>query len=177
MKIKLIISSLLVSSVFMSAVHAADGAIKFTGKITASACKVDSGSMDQPVNMGTVSSNSFNGMGSTSSPTRFSIKLTDCPKEYKNAYVKFDGQTDRTNNWYLALQNNGSEIAAQGVALAIYELNDSSHPLAITQRSMAYPLIENQSNVLSFVAKYIATGDKVTAGSGNSLANFTITYN
>ncbi|MDC9593016.1 fimbrial protein [Xenorhabdus sp. IM139775] len=177
MKTKLIISSLFVSSVLMSAAHAADGQIKFTGKITATACKIDSNSANQTVNMGTISSSSFNGANSTSAPTRFSIKLTDCPEEYNQAQVKFDGQTDRANSRFLALASNKEGRAAQGVALALYE-DDSNTMINIAENSQYQKLIKGQkTNTLNFVAKYIATSNTVTPGAGDSVANFTITYN
>ncbi|OTA19952.1 StgA [Xenorhabdus beddingii] len=174
MKTKLIISSLFVSSVLMSAAHAADGQIKFTGKITATACKIDSNSTDQTVNMGTISSSTFTNAGSTSSPTRFSIKLTDCPKEYKTAQVKFDGQTDKGNRDYLAL--SGAENSAKGVAIALYEDN-SNDIIPITQSSREQALTAQKINELKFVAKYIATASQVSPGAGDAVANFTITYN
>ncbi|MCE1736522.1 fimbrial protein, partial [Enterobacter hormaechei] len=170
------ISSLFISSVLMSTAHAADGQVKFTGKITATACKVDSNSANQTVNMGTISSSSFNGANSTSAATRFSINLTDCPTEYNQAQVKFDGQTDKTNSRFLALTNSKGN-AAQGVALALYE-DDSSTAINIAENSQSQKLVAGQKvNTLDFIAKYIATSNKVVPGSGDAVANFTITYN
>ncbi|MBC8953102.1 fimbrial protein [Xenorhabdus sp. PB62.4] len=176
MKTKLIISSLFVSSVFMSAAHAADGQIRFTGKITATACKVDSNSLNQTVNMGTISSSSFDKVGSTSAPTRFSIKLTDCPKEVGGALVKFDGQTPVNNPGLLALSNARGENSATGVAIALYE-NDSNTLIPLAENSRTQPFSGKKSEQLNFVAKYIATNQVVTPGSGDAVANFTIVYN
>ncbi|MDX7988020.1 fimbrial protein [Xenorhabdus sp. 12] len=176
MKTKLIISSLFVSSVLMSTAHAADGQVKFTGKVTASACKVDSGSLDQTVNLGTISASSFNGIHSTSAPTRFSIKLTDCPTEYKEAQVKFDGQTDRSNSRLLALTSKTGAAVARGVAIALYEDNGSSL-INMAESSRPQSLSGQKTDELSFVAKYIATTTKVEPGAGDAVANFTITYN
>ncbi|WP_338882267.1 MULTISPECIES: fimbrial protein [Xenorhabdus] len=176
MKAKLIISSLFVSSVLMSAAHAADGQIKFTGKITATACKVDSNSANQTVNMGTISSNSFSGAYSTSAPTRFSIKLTDCPQNYQHAQVKFDGQSDRASSRFLALTGNGGENPAQGVAIALYE-DDSNTMINLAENSRPQYFSQRKTEELRFVAKYIATAKTVTPGAGDAVANFTIIYN
>ncbi|MDC9588911.1 fimbrial protein [Xenorhabdus sp. XENO-10] len=176
MKTKLLISSLFVSSVFMSTAHAADGQIKFTGKITDIACKIDSSSANQTVNMGTISSNAFNGTYSTSAPTRFSIKLSDCPANVKHAQVKFDGQTDRASSYLLALNNSNGESVAQGVAIALYE-NDGNTRINMAENSRPQRLSGQKVDEMNFVAKYIATADKVTPGSGDAVANFTITYN
>lgn len=176
MKAKLIISSLFVSSVLMSAAHAADGQIKFTGKITATACKVDSNSANQTVNMGTISSNSFSGAYSTSAPTRFSIKLTDCPENYQHAQVKFDGQSDRASSRFLALTGNGGDTPAQGVAIALYE-DDSNTMINLAENSRPQYFSQRKTEELRFVAKYIATAKTVIPGAGDAVANFTIVYN
>ncbi|MCE1741583.1 fimbrial protein, partial [Enterobacter hormaechei] len=93
---------------------------------------------------------------STSAATRFSINLTDCPTEYNQAQVKFDGQTDKTNSRFLALTNSKGN-AAQGVALALYE-DDSSTAINIAENSQSQKLVAGQKvNPLDFIAKYIAT--------------------
>ncbi|MBI6547328.1 fimbrial protein [Xenorhabdus lircayensis] len=176
MKTKLIISSLFVSSVFMSAAYAADGKIKFTGKITATTCKIDSNSANQTVNMGTISSSSFNGVNTVSAPTRFSIKLSECPTSIGRAQVKFDGQTDTTNRHLLALSKGGKESAASGVAIALYE-DDGNTLINMIENSRTRDLIAQKSNTLNFIAKYIATAEAVTPGAGDAVANFTIIYN
>ncbi|PHM60207.1 fimbrial protein [Xenorhabdus ishibashii] len=176
MKTKLIISTLFVSSVFMSATHANDGKIKFTGKITATACKIDSNSANQTVNMGTINSSSLNGLNSTSAAISFSIKLTDCPKDYKQAQVRFDGQPDKNNSGLLALNGNGGEDAAKGVAIALYE-DDSHTPIDLAKNSRPQYFSQRKAEELKFIAKYMATADSVTPGAGDAVANFTIIYN
>ncbi|CDG21419.1 putative Fimbrial protein precursor [Xenorhabdus poinarii G6] len=172
MKTTLLISSLFVSSVFMSAAHAIDGQIKFTGKITDSACKVDPSSANQTVNMGTIAANSFDGPSSTSSPSRFSIKLSECPKSNKSVQVKFDGQTDASRK-YLALEGGN---AAKGVAIALYE-DDNNTPIPMFKSSRSQDLSDSKTQELHFIAKYIATSSPVTPGLGDAVTNFTITYN
>ncbi len=175
MKTTLLISSLFVSSVFMSAAHAIDGQIKFTGKITDSACKVDPSSANQTVNMGTIGANSFNGLSSTSSPSHFSIKLSECPASNKHVQVKFDGQTDASRK-YLALDNKMGGNAATGVAIALYE-DDNNTPIPMFESSRSQDLSGGKTKELHFIAKYIATNPVVTPGSGDAVTNFTITYN
>ncbi|MDE9457053.1 fimbrial protein [Xenorhabdus bovienii] len=177
MKTNLIISSLFVSSVFVSAAYAADGQIKFTGDITATACKIDPSSANQTVNMGTISSSSFNGVNSASAATRFSIILTDCPTEANYAHVKFDGNPDSRNNNLLALNNDDpKKKAADGVALGLYEA-DSATLISLAQPSRPQKLTNKSKQELNFIAKYIATNSTVNPGSGDAVANFTIVYN
>ncbi|MCC8381304.1 MULTISPECIES: fimbrial protein [unclassified Xenorhabdus] len=173
MKTKLIISSLFISSVFMPLAHAEDGQIQFKGVITADACKIDSNSQNQTVNMGTVSTQALSDVNRTAAATRFSIKLVDCPKTITHAKVKFDGPTNEVNKNLLALSN--VEGAANGVAIGIYE-DDNNTPIPIATSSKLKEFKGN-STELDFVAKYVATKSKVTPGIGNAVASFTIDYN
>ncbi|WP_434524959.1 fimbrial protein [Photorhabdus asymbiotica] len=176
MKAKLIISSLLASSVFISVANAADGKINFTGNIIATACKIDTNSANQNVNMGTISSSAFNGVDSTAAATPFSIKLSDCPPEYSNAQVKFDGQTDGKNSNLLALSNDKGQAVADGVAIGIYE-EDSSTLIPLIKASKFQAFTDQKTAELKFIAKYIATAQTISPGSGDAVANFTIVYN
>ncbi|EJL89943.1 fimbrial protein [Pantoea sp. GM01] len=152
---------------------AADGTINFTGTITDNACTVDTGSANQTVNLGTVSTKTFTGAGVTASPTRFTINLTSCPATVTSASVRFDGATSSANNQILAL-NSGQ--TATNVGVALYE-QDSSTLIPIASKSVDRPITATGPNVLTFIAKYYATATPVAAGSANSTANFTIAYN
>ncbi|WP_315708244.1 fimbrial protein [Brenneria uluponensis] len=149
---------------------AADGTINFNGSITDTACTVDTSSANQTVEMGTVSSSAFNGAGSTASPTRFTISLTACPDT--TAKVRFDGPTALGNSSILRL-NDGQTAA--GVGVAIYE-DDSSTLIPVSTASAAKTLSPTGTNELAYIAKYMATGDTVTAGGANATASFTIAY-
>ncbi|MBS1206122.1 MAG: fimbrial protein [Proteobacteria bacterium] len=149
---------------------AADGTINFNGNITDTACTIDASSANQTVTMGTVSKTSFQGAGSTAAPTRFTISLTACPDT--TAKVRFDGPTAPGNASILRL-NTGE--TAEGVGVAIYE-DDSSTLIPVSTASAAKTLSNAGENVLAYVAKYMATGDSVIAGSANATASFTITY-
>lgn len=152
---------------------AADGTINFTGTITDSACKIDTTSSTQTVNLGTVSSTAFGSVGATASPTKFSIVLSSCPASAKTASVKFDGASDMANSDLLAL---GSGSTASGVGIGIYE-SDSTTRIPLATASTAYNLSATETNTLNFIAKYVATAVTVKAGTANSVSDFTIMYN
>ncbi|ETS30884.1 MULTISPECIES: fimbrial protein [Photorhabdus] len=176
MNTKLIISSLLVSSVFISVANAADGKINFTGNIIANACKIDTDSANQNVNMGTISSNAFSGVDSAAAATPFSIKMSDCPPEYTHAQVKFDGQIDNKNSNLLALSNDKGQAVANGVAIGIYE-EDNSTLIPLAKASKLQAFTDQKTAELKFIAKYIATAQTISPGSGDAVANFTVVYN
>ena|SRR5688572_33092806 len=76
-------------------VQAADGTINFIGQIVATTCDVNGGSTASiNVDLGTVAATSFTAAGDTSSPTAFTISLTNCPTTFTAAAVKFDGTAD-----------------------------------------------------------------------------------
>ncbi|MCC8373956.1 MULTISPECIES: fimbrial protein [Photorhabdus] len=176
MKAKLIISSLLVSSVLIPVANAADGKINFTGNIISNACKIDTDSANQNVNMGTISSTAFSGVDSTAAATPFSIKMSDCPPEHTHAQVKFDGQIDSKNNNLLALSNDKGQEVAGGVAVGIYE-EDNSTLIPLAQASKLQAFTDQKTAELKFIAKYVATAQAISPGSGDAVANFTIVYN
>ena len=81
-----------------------EGQINFTGEIIDSACQVVNG-LSNPLNvqLGKVSKTVFTGAGSTSTSTKFDIKLTNCPETVTSAAINFGGTPDADNNAALAL--------------------------------------------------------------------------
>ncbi|KFK92345.1 MULTISPECIES: fimbrial protein [unclassified Serratia (in: enterobacteria)] len=152
--------------------NAADGVINFTGNVTDTACTVDSASANQTVDLGTVSTSAFSGAGSTASPTRFTISLTTCPVAANSAKVRFDGKTAAGNSAIIGL-NSGQ--TAGNIGVAIYEDN-SSTLIPVGSPSAAKTLTSTGVNEMTYIAKYMATGTSVSAGSANATATFTITY-
>lgn len=174
MKKTLIAASLLVLPFSSFVAHAADGSVNFTGNITDAACTVDTNSASQTVTLGNVSSSAFSAVGSTAAPTKFSINLTNCPETVTSASVKFDGRVNSTNNDLLSVNTDST---ATGVGVAIYE-SDSATQIPLLTSSVAQAIDSTAAtNTLSFVAKYMATAAKVTAGSANAVTDFTIIYN
>lgn len=153
---------------------AADGTINFTGTITDATCKVTPGSANQTVALGTVSSSSFTSAGSQSSPTKFSIVLTQCPASAASARIKFDGPADATNSNLVAL-TSGTGVAT-GVGVGIYESNGTTQ-IPVATASASKTLSTSSDTTFSFIAKYVSTTATVTAGTANAVSNFTVTYN
>ncbi|WP_092507401.1 fimbrial protein [Xenorhabdus mauleonii] len=176
MKSKLLISSLFVSSLFATTANAANGIVRFEGEVIQNACKVHSDSADQTVKMGVVSSSSFKNVGDTAAPTKFEIKLLDCPSEMKENHVtiKFDGPSDNQNRDLLALTKENN--AATGVAIGIYEA-DTQANISLASPSNNNSLVKGGEQSLKFVAKYVATQKQVGPGAANAVTNFTVAYN
>lgn len=167
---KLMLITLLAGSAFASVAQAADGTINFTGKIIDTACVVSPASKSVNVSFGEVSKDAFNGVGSSTAPTQFSIVLTNCPVAVTSAVVLFDGPVDQTNRKLLKVS------AATGVGIGIFE-EDTSTLIPIATRSASRALTPGADTTFNFVAKYVATVAAVTIGEANATTEFTVSYN
>lgn len=155
--------------------QAADGTINFTGSILDSGCTVDTGSASQTVDLGRLAKSSFTGAGSTAGSARFDIVVSECPDTVQSAAVTFDGSADPTNPSLLAL-TTGADTAS-GVGVALYEVNGSTLiPMHTASRYLTLDTSTGTSNTLSFVAKYMATAEAVSAGQADASTSFTIVY-
>lgn len=158
--------------------HAAtegEGQISFTGEITDSACQVVNG-LSSPLNvqLGKIAKTVFTGAGSTSTSTKFDIKLKDCPETVTSAAINFGGTPDTNNNATLALTPDVD--VATGVAIQLVDSTDQ--PVSLYSPSRQYPLVSGTTvNSLEFGARYIQTQAAVTAGPANSVSTFTVIYN
>ena len=132
-----------------------EGQINFTGEIIDSACQVVNG-LSNPLNvqLGKVSKTVFTGAGSTSTLTKFDIKLTNCPETVTSAAINFGGTPDADNNATLALTPDTD--AATGVAIQL--MDASGQPVTLYTPSKQYPLASGTAvNDLEFGARYIQT--------------------
>ncbi|HID9876333.1 fimbrial protein [Serratia ureilytica] len=175
MKSKIIALSVILSACSISPLAlAADGTVNFTGEIIDAACTVTNDPTNPlTVNLGKVARTAFPSAGATAAPTKFTIKLTNCPATVSSAQITFDGKADNGNNEVLALTAETGVATGVGVQLT----DDDSTVVPLYTASKAYPLVANQENDLNFIARYISTADSVTAGPANSTTDFTITYN
>lgn len=174
MKKTLLAMTLMAASAISSSAFAADGAVNFVGNITDTACKIDAGSLNQNVPMGTVSKTAFSGAGSVAAAHKFTLTLTDCPSTVTDATVRFDGTQIPGDNSILQLTDAANSSTAQGVGIQISD--NQSKVVPLYEDSSAYTLVATAPNKLDFTARYIATSATVTAGKANAVTQFTIVY-
>lgn len=153
---------------------AADGTINFTGNVTDQTYTVVAGSANQTIPMGNISAKAFKSAGDTALPTKFSIALTSCPETVTKASVKFDGTYAQGNSTLLSL--NSESGVATGLGVALYEA-DGTTQIPMASFSNAQSVQKDINNVFTYVAKYMATSDKVTVGPANATTQFSISYN
>lgn len=152
------------------------GTVNFEGSIVNAPCVVEVGSDNSVVTMGQHRMSNFKATGDTSNPVGFDIKLSDCAVDtYSNASITFSGNTLGGNDNVLALNSaSGVDAAAEGIGLQI--LQDGT-PVKVdgTTPSASTALKEGDTNI-HFNAQYISVADKVTSGSANTSAQFTVKY-
>ncbi|WP_371140983.1 fimbrial protein [Burkholderia cepacia] len=152
-----------------------NGQINFSGNITEAPCSIDGDNVNQTVELGSISTNIFNGVGSQSTAKDFQINLTGCnTATLKTAQITFSGTPDGTNPDLLKV-GSGMPGAAQNVAVGLYDVYNNK-TLALNAESDAIPL-QSGLSVLPFRAYYQQTAANVAAGSANASAQFTISYN
>ena len=151
--------------------YAADGTVKFTGNITADACTASAESQDLSVSLGTVSATSFSAAGDKSSPTKFTINLSDCPSSITAVSVKFDGISDTTSSNLLKLDSGST---ATGVGVEISDVTGT--PLPLHTASSPYAIAQDGTAALDFVGRYVSTTSSVGAGTADATAQFSINY-
>lgn len=150
--------------------HAGDVTFNITGKIKYSPCEVTLGK-EQTVSLGTYSTDFLNRVGQVTDLQPFEITLDNCPLNYNDVQIKFEGNAATPNAQLLALQPGGAE----NVGIALYD-NDKTTLIPLNTWSAGKSVSTGQSTTLTFYAAYMSMG-KVTEGNANSDATFTLSYN
>lgn len=151
------------------------GTVHFKGEVVNAACAIDSGSMDQTVQLGQVRSAKLAKAGSTSTPVGFKIQLNDCDTTVATkASVAFTGTAvNSANPTVLALQNSAAGGASN---VGVQILDSTSIPLALNGATFsAAANLNDGTNIIPFQARYYATGT-ATAGTANADATFKVQY-
>lgn len=149
------------------------GNMQFQGVIIAETCRIEAGDKQMTVNMGQISSNRFHAVGEDSAPVPFVIHLRECSTVVSERVgVAFHGVADGKNPDVLSV-GEGPGIATNiGVAL----FDDEGNLVPINRPPANWKRLYSGSTSLHFIAKYRATGHRVTGGIANAQAWFSLTY-
>lgn len=165
----LIALSLPITSAISDVVYAESIKINLSGNIIVLPCDISSSTANLPVDLGHVDARELASKGEGSTPVNFNINLLNCPPGVQNVAVKFSGLADKYDPTLLALDKGG----ATGVGVEIQDSQGKKIP--VNSASSLYSVI-SESISLPFSAHYVATGQPITAGAGNTSANFDIIY-
>lgn len=157
------------------AAFAADNpnSITVSGTIQNTSCTVSTGTADQTVFLGDISSKQFYQAGASSLPMQFTIDLQNCTGSMSGVTVTFNGQPDNTDPSLLALDSG--DYAASGLGIAILDVNRTLIPLNNPSSNYAID-INDTDNQLVFYAQYRSTASTVNSGSATATATFDLTY-
>ena len=144
--------------------------------IVSPSCMVDAGSLNIPVDFGSVPKSTFTGVGSTAAERNFAINLT-CQQSPGNVLISLDPNTGGSTSSPGVLAIATGAGAATGVGIQLLDArNDQPVTYGVgipagNRISSAGPLS------VPFKARYYQTQTTVTPGTANSTATFTIQYN
>ncbi|MGR3907630.1 fimbrial protein [Burkholderia sp. SR8] len=167
---KSLLTAVALAALSTSAFAAGTGTINFTGEIVAGACGIDSGSVNQTVNLGKVPTHTFKKAGDKSEPVKFDIVLTDCDTSIaKNAFFTFTGTSNAAQPKLLATIGSATNVGIRVQGATGEDLDNGVEQAAAT-------LLQNGNNTVRFAARYESTAADVTPGTADGVANFTVRY-
>ncbi|WP_345827709.1 fimbrial protein [Pantoea sp. BRR-3P] len=159
------------------AANAADGKVTIKGTVTTAPCSIDSGSLDQAVEMGSISEKALLD-GKQSGNKNFTIKLENCQLDGKKSVkVTFKGVAAGADD-----KNFGVTGTAAGISLGLIT---SDNTVVSPNAPVTLPVSDN-ANELTFTT--FVQGDKtdntdpenpvipITAGSFSATLDFTMDY-
>lgn len=149
-----------------------DGIVYFRGGIVEPACSVSPESENQVVDLGVISSNQFNGVGSHSIKIPFFIKLMNCNKNMADKVsVYILGDVDNKDKRLFNITEK--QNSALGVGVALFNAEDE---IIIPNNINKYKFIEENELKLEFKASYLATRKTVIGGKADSVVWFVFNY-
>ncbi|MBL5824726.1 fimbrial protein [Serratia fonticola] len=155
--------------------------------IVTSSCSVDAGSKNKVINLSTVATAAFKGVGSTAAEQDFSININCVGGSGTELLpggtgeglvnVRFDYTRDASNAPGV-LQPVQDSNAASGVGVQLLTGNNST-PITSGTAVYAGHTIANQTNTITLPlkARYYQTAAKMKGGTIKSIATFTLEYN
>ncbi|WP_051916862.1 MULTISPECIES: fimbrial protein [unclassified Serratia (in: enterobacteria)] len=160
---------------------AADGTMKFSGKLTENTCVLDAGSKNQTVALGRQST--YAGIGGSMPHGNLIIKLNNCPMSSNKAYIRFEGTqavgTSYSIDKIFSFSNTGQPGAAGNVGFIISD-GDFTNLISVNGASRAYDLNTGAgaANQLTFSVGYLNTDRVALRTPGNAVGNvqFSVVY-
>lgn len=137
----------------------------------------------EPISLGTIPASRFSGVGSTSDETPFSIALKcsgGAQGSVTNAFMTLTDQTTPGNRSNTLSLTTGS--TARGIGIRIKHASDiisygpDSSAAGTTNQWKALSSIGNGTYAIPLTGSYIQVDSKVTGGSANGRATFTMSY-
>lgn len=143
--------------------------VRVTGVTNVSSVSCTVGDYNSAVSLGTVYTHKMKSVGSRYNGRYFEINMS-CDNASLTPLMTFNGDADLTNSELF--KNSGS---AKGVAVLIINRFDAKQIIPGKQFKLANPLVIKNTNY-KFNAYLYQTQEKVSAGTVETLVNFTLDY-
>ncbi|MGN4155331.1 fimbrial protein [Burkholderia gladioli] len=130
---------------------------------------------DVTVNMHSYQQSTFKGVGSTTAPIAFLVKINSCPSGFKSIGYQFNptGQVIDAANGVIALTPDST---ASGIGLKITDGNDKPLLYNSTYSLSEYDPAIGGSYSISLKASYYQTSQTVSPGSANAAIVYILNY-
>ncbi|WP_449545622.1 fimbrial protein [Lelliottia amnigena] len=171
----LIVSFISCWGINLTSSYAKDAQTNFTTQFdyNGPTCEVTTDNSHISVSLGSVEMSSFKSKGDMSNAVPFNINL-DCQFDTPDGVqVRFKGVSPMEDNSLLALDGAGGNDVASGLAIAIFDDENTKVSLQTSSKVYSAPVGRSQ---LQFAARYIAYTWPVSAGNARATATFEILY-
>ncbi|WP_159566132.1 fimbrial protein [Budvicia diplopodorum] len=136
-------------------------------------CTIDGADRNKVVPLGTHRVSQFNGIGSVSTDSPFSLTL-NCQKDSAPVYVSFEPTTGSTGD---GLLNIDSSVTGAATGVAVEVVNQSDRSRLKFRNEVKYHMAAESTVILPFIARYRQTGSTIKPGKANAAMTFTINQN
>jgi len=144
--------------------------VNITGRIIASACTVDSGTINQTVDFERVIASDFPSIGSAGSWKDFSLSLSSCPASTTKVEGTFSGNSDDNDQTKYANSGTGTGLALQ---VSSRDHQEDFGPNSTMTESVNS---SNQTVVFPLSARLVKVTDQIGSGTFRSEVLVTFSY-
>ncbi|AHG22743.1 hypothetical protein Z042_10595 [Chania multitudinisentens RB-25] len=170
--------ALLTATLLAPPLWAADGIMKFNGKVTENTCVLEA--KDLTVDLGTIAA--VTNLSGATGAGRFTIQLNDCPASSNQARIRFEGvlvDSSFRPGTVFAFSNQNEDGAAQNVGFTIDSLY-ANNPIPVGGESKLYTLETGTGSInkleFSLGFQRIKSNAPVTPGMATGDTQFSIIY-
>ncbi|AHG22745.1 hypothetical protein Z042_10605 [Chania multitudinisentens RB-25] len=175
--------AILTATLLAPPLWAADGIMKFNGKVTENTCTLDAGSKNQTVSIRNGGVSTVNSM---SLSTEFFIQLNNCPASSNQVRIRFEGSKASGSSLgydadkMFAFSNTGQPGAAENVGFTISEDGSSTSTddsvIAVNGLSKTYDLQTGIINKIPFFVRAYWTDSQKITGHAIGHVQFSLDY-
>ena len=169
-----------VTSLMIMAGNVHAQSLEFRARVVSGSCQLDFSDFGNVLDLGSMNmSEVSSGKGYTTPQVPFSIILRQCPAEYPQVSLSFQGEVDENDDRLLAVNHQGPS-PLQGAGIAFYDLNTPNSPAPLmainTGRSVAIATDSEGNAQLRFAAAMMVDGKSPVPGLSQPVVSVTVNY-